>query len=66
MNGDKNKRGLDMIQFQMDGNVIVNKKFKNSVRCLYVSPIMFHLHTINMGFLIKICLVFNHCDHIGK
>jgi hypothetical protein len=24
MNGDNNKRGLDMFQFQMDGNVIVS------------------------------------------
>jgi hypothetical protein len=54
MNGDNNKRGLDMFQFQMDGNVIVS-----NVRCLYVSPIVFHLQ-------IKIYLIFNHCDHIGK
>jgi len=28
MNGDNNKRGLDMFQFQMDGSVIVNNFLK--------------------------------------
>jgi hypothetical protein len=65
MNGDNNKRGLDMFQFQMDGNVIVSNFFKYCKMAICL-PIVFHLPTINMGLLIKICLFFNHCDHIGK
>ncbi len=65
MNGDNNKRGMDMFQFQMDGNVIVSNflKYCNMSICL---PIVFHLPTINVSLLIEIWFIFNYCDHIGK
>ncbi len=43
--------------------LVKNLKYYKMSICL---PIVFHLPTINMGLLIKICLIFNHCDHIGK
>jgi hypothetical protein len=37
MNGDNNKRGLDMFQFQIDGNVVVSQ-FLKILWGFYMSP----------------------------